>query len=94
MYIQDILDKLMANYGMPNAMVLFSNDTVFRSPFPPMEATKLPFYCTEQCQEIQTIRQDPYSPAHIINVVIRLLMQSGIFPIKEFKTWAAMPNKT
>ncbi len=51
------------------------------------------FYCTER-QEIQTIEQDPYSSTHIINIVVCLLMQSGIFPIKEFKTWAAMPNKT
>jgi hypothetical protein len=40
------------------------------------------------------IRQDPYSQTHIINVVVRLLMQSGIFPIKEFEMWAAVPNKT
>jgi hypothetical protein len=31
---------------------------------------------------------------HIINIVVRLLMQAGIFPIKEFETWVAMPNKT
>ncbi len=52
------------------------------------------FYPTEQCQEIQTIGQDPYSSTHIINVIVHLLMQSGIFPIKKFKTWAAVPNKT
>ncbi len=43
--------------------------------------------------EIQTNGQEPYSPTHIINDVICLLMKSGIFPIKEFKIWAAMPNK-
>jgi hypothetical protein len=31
---------------------------------------------------------------HIINIVVCLLMQSSISPINEFKTWAAMPNKT
>ncbi len=40
------------------------------------------------------IRQDPYSSTHIIDVVVHLLMQSGIFPIKILKTWAAVPNKT
>jgi hypothetical protein len=94
MSIHAILNQLMANYGMPDAMVLFNNNTLFQSPFPPTEAPKMLFYCTEQCQEIQTIRQDPYSPMHIINIVVRLLMQSGIFPIKEFITWAAVPNKT
>jgi hypothetical protein len=93
MSIPAILDQLMANYSMPNARILFNNDTLFQSPFPPHGSTQMLFYCTEQCQEIQTIGQDPYSPTHIINVVVRLLMQSGIFPIKIFKTWAAMPNK-
>ena len=94
MTIRGILNQLMANYGMPNATVLFSNDTLFRSPFPPTEVPEMPFFCTEQCQEIQTIGQDPYSPTHIISIVVCLLMQSSIFPIKEFQTWAAMPNKT
>jgi hypothetical protein len=86
MSIRAILNQLMANYGMPDAMVLFNNDMLFQSPFLPTEAPKMLFYCTEQCQEIQTIGQDPYSSMHIINVVVRLLMQSGIFPIKEFET--------
>ena len=94
MSIRGILDQLMANYGMPNAMVPFNNDMLFQSPSPPPEAPEMLFYRTEQCQEIQTIGQDPYSPTHIINVVVRLLMQSGIFPIKEFETWEAMPSKT
>jgi hypothetical protein len=40
------------------------------------------------------IGQDPHSPTHIINVVVHLLMKSGIFLIKEFETWVAVPNKT
>jgi hypothetical protein len=51
------------------------------------------FYRIEQCQEIQTIAQDPYTPKQIINNAIRLLMQLGIFPLKEFDTWEAMPVK-
>jgi hypothetical protein len=94
MSIRAILDQLMANYGMPDAMVLFNNDTLFQSPFPPTEAPEMLFHRTEQCQEIQTIGQDPYSSTHIINVVVHLLMQSGIFPIKKFETWVAVPNKT
>ncbi len=94
MSIRAILNQLMANYSMPDTMVLFNNNTLFQSPVSPTEAPKMLFYRTEQCQEIQTIVQDPYSSTHIINVVVRLLMQSGIFPIKEFKTWAAVPNKT
>ncbi len=94
MSLRAIIDQLMANYGMPDAMVLFSNDTLFRSPFPFTEAHEMLFFRTEQCQEIQIIGQDSYSQTHIINVVVRLLMQSGIFPLKEFETWDTMPNKT
>ena len=77
----------MANYGKPNAMVLFNNDMLFRIPFPSTEAAEMLLYCTEQCQEIQIIGQDPYFLMHIINFVVRFLMQSGNFPIKEFETW-------
>jgi hypothetical protein len=52
------------------------------------------FYCIKQCQEIQTIGQDPYLATQIINIAIWILVQSGIFPIKEFETWAAVLNKT
>ena len=83
MSIWGILDQLMANYGMSDAMVLFNNDTLFQSLSSPTEAPEMLFYCTEQCQEIQTIGKDPYSPTHIINIIVRLLMQPGIFPIKE-----------
>ena len=36
MSIRDILDQLMANYSMLDAMVLFNKDTLFLSPFPAM----------------------------------------------------------
>jgi hypothetical protein len=52
------------------------------------------FYTIEQCQEIQIMAQDPYSPMQIINNPLRLLMQLGIFPLKEFDTWDAITPKT
>jgi hypothetical protein len=52
------------------------------------------FYHIKQCQEIQTIGQDPYLAMQIINIAVWILKQSGIIPIKEFKTWAVVPNKT
>ena len=48
----------------------------------------------KQCQEIQILAQDPYTPKQIINNVVRLLQQSGIFPLKEFDTWDAITPKT
>ncbi len=52
------------------------------------------FYRIEQCQEIQTLAQDPYSNTQIINNAVRLLMQSNIFPLKEFNTWETITPKT
>ena len=43
MSIRGILDQLMANYGMHNAMVLFNKDMLFRSPFTHTEAPEMFF---------------------------------------------------
>ena len=94
MTILAILDQLEASYGKPDTMTLFGNDTLFRSPFPANEAPEMLFYRIEQCQEIQTLAKDPYTQTQIINNAVRLLQQSGIFPLKEFDTWDAIPIKT
>ena len=94
MTILVILDQLKALYGKPDTMTLFGNNTLFRSPFPANEAPEMLFYRIEQCQEIQILAQDPYTPTQIINNAVRLLQQSGIFPLKEFDTWDATIIKT
>ena len=94
MTILVILDQLEASYGNPDTMTLFGNDTLFRSPFPANEAPEMLFYRIEQCQEIQILAQDPYTPTQIINNAVRLLQQSGIFPLKEFDTWDVTTIKT
>jgi hypothetical protein len=94
MTILVILDQLEASYGKPDTMTLFGNDTLFRSPFPANEAPEILFYRIEQCQEIQILAQDPYTLTQIINNAVRLLQQSGIFPLKEFDTWDATTIKT
>jgi hypothetical protein len=52
------------------------------------------FYRIKQCQEIQILAQDPYTPTQIINNAVCLLQQSGIFPLKEFDAWDAITPKT
>jgi hypothetical protein len=51
------------------------------------------FYRIEQCQEIQPIAEDPYTPKQIISNAVRLLMASGILPLKKFDMWDVLPNK-
>jgi hypothetical protein len=94
MSIRSILEQLEGSYGKPNMMTIHQNNLLFRSPFLPSEAPEMLFYRIEQCQEIQTIAEDPYTHKQIISNAVRLLMVSGIFPLKEFDTWDALPNKT
>jgi hypothetical protein len=86
MTIRIILKQLEALYGKPDTMTLFRNDNLFQSPFPATKAPEMLLYRIEQCQEIQTLAQDPYSNTQIINNAVHLLMQSTIFPLKEFDT--------
>ena len=67
-----------------------------QSAFNPTDAPKSLFYMIEQCQdqEIQVLVRDPYSSTQIINNAVRLLMQSSIFPMKEFYDWEAITPKT
>jgi hypothetical protein len=75
-------------------MLLFHNNTLFCSPFLATEAPETLFYQIEQYQEIPMIAQDPYTLKQIIGNTVRLLMQSGIFLLKEFDTWKVMPIKS
>jgi hypothetical protein len=94
MSIQDILNQMETFYGKPSSGTLFANNTLFKSPFTMSEAPELLFYCIEQCQEIMTLGQLPYTTKQIIQNALRLLMMSQIFPMKEFDTWENSTVKT
>ena len=87
MSIHTIFEQLERLYGKPNTMTLFHNNTLFCSTFPATNAPKMLFHQIKQCQEIQTIAPNPYTPTQIINNAVQLLMSSCIFPLKEFDTW-------
>jgi hypothetical protein len=93
MTVGEIFDQLNGTYGKPGMMMLLTNNTHFWSPFNPVGAPESLFYRIEQCQEIQILAQDPYTDTQIINNAIRLLMQSSIFPLKEFYNWEAITPK-
>ncbi len=89
-----IIEQLETLYGKPNSMSLFHNKVLFQSPFLGTKAPEMLFYRIKPCQEIQTIAQDPYTPKQIIGNAECLLMQSGIFPLKEFDLWEATTVKS
>ncbi len=94
MSVRLILEQLEGSYRKPDMMTIHKNDLLVQSPFLPSKAPEMLFYHIEQCQKIQTNAEDPYTPKQIISNAVRLLMASGIFPLKEFDTWEALPIKT
>ncbi len=49
MSIIDILGQLQVSYGKPNMMILYTNNTLFRSPLTTGNLPKMLFYRIEQC---------------------------------------------
>jgi hypothetical protein len=94
MTVFKILNQLQDLCGKPNMMMLCNNNTLFRCSMTPGNSPKMLFYQIEQCQEIQCIGKIPYSNNQIIATAVRILVQSNIFPLKEFNMWEAMATKT
>ncbi len=94
MSIIDILGQLQVSYGKPNMMMLYTNNTLFRSPMNAGDSPKMLFYRIEQCREIQRIGNLPYSEEQIIANAVRILLQANIFLLKEFDAWDAVTLKT
>jgi hypothetical protein len=94
MSIIDILGQLQVSYGKPNMMMLYTNNTFCRSPLTVDDSPEMLFYRIEQCQEIQSIGNLPYSKEQIIANAMRILLQANIFPLKEFNAWDAVTPKS
>jgi hypothetical protein len=94
MSIIDILTQLQDSYGKPTMMTLYQNDVTFWVAMAPTDSPEMLFYRIEQCQKIQRIGKLPYSGEQIIANAVRILIQSNIFPLKEFDAWEATALKT
>ncbi len=93
MSIQFILAQLKALYGKPGNQLMWNNDEVICADFLPNNVQELLFHCVEQCQEVAIIARNPYTPMQLITNTVHLLLQSKIFPMKEFEDWETTPNK-
>jgi hypothetical protein len=94
MSIQLILTHLKALYSKPGDQLMWNNNKVLQANFLPNNALELLFHCVELCQEVAIITHNPYPPMQLIANAMHLLLQSGIFPMKEFEDWEVTPNKT
>jgi hypothetical protein len=86
MELQDIFDQITARYGQPTPMALLQNDTLFRSVYSPQDAPEVLFHCIEDCQEVQILGEDPYTPQKLLNNAVRLLLQCGLYT-HNFDDW-------
>ena len=86
MEIMEILDQITTTYGRPTPNALLHNDMLFRSAYSPADAPETLFRRIEDCQEIQLLGEVEYTPKQLLNNVIRLLLQCGLYA-HDFEDW-------
>ena len=86
MEIGEILDQITTTYGRPTPNALLQNDMLFRSAYSPADAPETLFRRIEDCQEVQLLGEDEYTPKQLLNNAIRLLLQCGLYT-REFEDW-------
>jgi hypothetical protein len=86
MEIIDIMEQMTTTYGCPTPTALLQNDTLFCSPYSPIDAPEVLFRRIEDCQEIMTLGDDPYTPMQLLNNAIRLLLGCGLYQ-RDFEEW-------
>ena len=84
MKIIEIMDQLTTTCRRPTPTALLQNNTLFRSAYSPIDAPKVLFRRIKDCQEIQTLRDDPYTLMQLLNNNIRLLLGCGLYQ-RDFK---------
>ncbi len=75
MEIMEILDQITTTYRCPMPNALLQNDMHFRSAYSPADTPETLFRCIEDCQEVQLLGEDEYTPKQLLNNAIRLLLQ-------------------
>ncbi len=90
MEIMEILNQITTTYGCPTPNALLQNDTLFCSAYSPADAPETLFRRIEDCQEVQLLGEDPYTPKQLLNNAICLLLQCGLYT-REFEDWDRKP---
>jgi hypothetical protein len=89
-----ILNQMEGSYGKPSSGVLFTTNTLFKSPFATTKAPEILFYSIKQCQEVMVVGKLPYTTEQVIQNALCLLMASNISPMRESDTWGNSTVKT
>ncbi len=91
MEIMEILDQITTTYGCPMPNALLQNDMLFCSAYLPADAPETLFNRIEDCQEVQLLGKDEYTPKQLLNNAIRLLLQCGLYTC-NFEDWGRKPK--
>ncbi len=83
MSIETIMAQMESSYGKPSPAMLFTNDSLFKSPIAATDSPEALFYRMEQCQEVMTLGNLPYTTKQIIANAVRILMASKMFPTRD-----------
>ena len=81
-----ILDQLSLVYGKPTSAALEANDTLFPSPYSAADAPEVLFRRIEDCAEIATLGDNPYTDKQLIHMAVRHLLTTGLY-IQAFEDW-------
>ncbi len=81
-----ILDQLTGVYGKPTSAALEANDTLFRSAYSAADAPEVLFRRIEDCAEIATLGDNPYTDKQLITMAVRHLLTTGLY-IRAFEDW-------
>ncbi len=86
MEIMEIHNQIATTYSHPMPNALLQNNMLFRSVYSPADAPETLFRHIEDCQEVQLLGKDEYTPKQLLNNAIRLLLQCGLYT-RDFKDW-------
>jgi hypothetical protein len=78
MSIETIMSQMESSYGKPSPAMLYSNDTVFKGPIAATDSPEALFYRMEQCQEVMTLGNLPYTTEQIIIDGIKNVLDEGL----------------
>jgi hypothetical protein len=70
MELREIFDTMTSTYGQPTPTALLQNDTLFHSVYSPQDAPEVLFRRSKDCQEVQILGDDPYTPQQMLNNAI------------------------
>ena len=91
MEIMEILEQITMTYGCPMPNALLQNKMLFCSAYLPADAPETLFRHIKDCQEVQLLGKDKYTPKKLLNNAIQLLLQCRLYT-RDFEDWDRKPK--